>query len=337
MTQNYVVTSVDKDKKNGGSKAKSDVGYFLTQNLGFKEYKMSIENRSRIYFRLYMNTTFRHFLKNARPETIVFQYPNASVYVMNKLIRLFRYYCPKGKLYFLIHDIMGVQVIHDQNLLNKELLLFNMTDGLIVHNQHMQDFLIKQGVRVKMVNLELFDYQTKVKMPIASKENSIAFPGNLSKSVFLQKLDIKTPIYLYGTKNNLNYASSIHYVGYFPADSIGIHMKEKYGLVWDGTSVDTCAGNLGEYLKINNPHKASLFISNGMPIITWEGAALADVVRKYKIGIIVRSLTEVDERLANVSQNEYNDMKDNVLYLTKRVRNGYFITKAVKQLLSNEE
>lgn len=336
MTQNYVVTSVDKDKKNGGSKAKKDVTFFLHKNLGFKEFKMSIENRSRFYFRFYMNTIFRQFLKKNHPNIIIFQYPNTSVYVMNKLVNLFRRYCVNGKIYFLIHDIMGVQVIHDQSLFNKELALFNLTDGLIVHNQHMKELLVSNGVQVPMVNLELFDYETKVPVSEETSQDTIAFPGNLSKSTFLQDLNIQTPVYLYGTKNSYKYAKNVHYVGYFPADTIGSHMKQKYGLVWDGNSVNTCEGNLGEYLKINDPHKASLFISNGMPIITWSDAALADLVKKYKIGITIRSLNELDDELGKISQSEYHKMKENILDLSNKVRTGFFITNAVQKIALNE-
>ena len=32
-------------------------------------------------------------------------------------------------------------------------------------------------------------------------------------------------------------------------------MEGSFGLVWDGTSKDTCIGGFGEYLKFNNPHK----------------------------------------------------------------------------------
>lgn len=45
--------------------------------------------------------------------------------------------------------------------------------------------------------------------------------------------------------------------------------------VWDGDSVDTCAGNTGAYLRYNNPHKTSLYLACGMPVIVWKEAAIA--------------------------------------------------------------
>ena len=38
-----------------------------------------------------------------------------------------------------------------------------------------------------------------------------------------------------------------------------------------------------DYLRINNPHKTSLYLACGIPIITWNKAAIAQYVRK-KLG-----------------------------------------------------
>ena len=50
-------------------------------------------------------------------------------------------------------------------------------------------------------------------------------------------------------------------------------MEGSFGLVWDGISVETCAGVYGEYLKVNNPHKTSLYLASGIPVIIWKEAA----------------------------------------------------------------
>ena len=60
-------------------------------------------------------------------------------------------------------------------------------------------------------------------------------------------------------------------------------MDQNFGLVWDGTSLDGCNGRYGEYLKFNNPHKTSLYLSCGIPVIIWKEAALADFVEEHKV------------------------------------------------------
>ena len=63
--------------------------------------------------------------------------------------------------------------------------------------------------------------------------------------------------------------SRIVYQGEFSADELPAHLKGQFGLIWDGSSVNTCEGNFGEYLRYNNPHKISLYLACGLPVIIW--------------------------------------------------------------------
>ena len=100
-------------------------------------------------------------------------------------------------------------------------------------------------------------------------------------------------------------------------------------------SINTCSGSLGEYLRINDPHKASLYISTGIPVVTWNNAALAHLIEKYGIGITVRSLSELDSKIVNITDKEYQSMKEKTENLGEKVKAGYFIVNAVSNLLSN--
>lgn len=331
----YVITSVDPNKKAGGSKAKRDVSYFLNEKLGFQNFDLVLAKRNRPYYFAYMNFYVRHFFRQNRPQVVIFQYPNLSFYVMNKMVRLFRSYSPQGKIFFLIHDLMGAQIYQDSSVLRKEIQLLNSTDGLIVHNDFMKNYLKTHGVNVKMVCLEIFDYDNPVDLIVPSQEMRIAFPGNLGKSTFLKKIHTDIPIDLYGFNQAKEYPNNLIYHGFYPADIIASKLHDRFGLVWDGDSANSCTGKFGEYLKLNNPHKASLYISSGLPIITWNKAAIGSFVHKYQIGITVDSLNNLSDVLSTISDADYQKMLKNTETMAYKLRSGFFITSAVNKLLND--
>ena len=140
---------------------------------------------------------------------------------------------------------------------------------------------------------------------------------------------------LYGVNYEENHQKlNVHYHGSFMPDELPFHLIGGFGLVWDGTAVDSCNGATGEYLKLNNPHKASLYTAAGLPIIIWSKAALADLVEKEKIGFSVNSLTDIPEKLRGLSDEEYDQFKKNLENLSEKVRTGYFFRKALEELES---
>lgn len=334
MVKKVLITSVDKDKGSGGNKAKKDIKYFLKRDLGFQTFDMSIDGTSKFYKYYFVNTKLRYFLKNEKPEILFFQYPNANFYVMEKLVSMYYKYVPDGKLYFIVHDIMGWQFAHRTEILNLEIQLFNRINGLVIHNESMEKFLVDRGVKVKMSQLGIFDYENKAPFNQFAYDKTVCFPGNLGKSTFLEKLQTNVKINLYGSNKASSYPQNLKYCGNYSADKIAGVLRESFGLVWDGGSPNTCEGSLGEYLKINDPHKASLYISAGIPVIVWKESALAKFIIKEKIGFTVSSLSELELRINSISSDEYASMRKRVRSIGEKVRTGYFIEKAVNNLLS---
>ena len=108
-------------------------------------------------------------------------------------------------------------------------------------------------------------------------------------------------------------------------------MQGGFGLVWDGDSSDTCSGMYGEYLKINNPHKASLYLASNFPIIVWRQSALADFVRNNNCGILVNSLFEILESLESMSEDEYQELVKNSKRIGEKIRQGYYLKAALEK------
>ena len=103
-------------------------------------------------------------------------------------------------------------------------------------------------------------------------------------------------------------------------------------MIWDGDSSKECSGVYGEYLKYNNPHKTSLYLSSGMPIIIWREAALAEFVDKNKLGIVVDNLSQIKPILDKMTKEEYQEIKSNTIKIAHKLRSGFYIKKAITEL-----
>lgn len=246
-------------------------------------------------------------------------------------------------------NIKYISVVHDVEELRKfryndyykhefETMLA-IADAIVVHNQKMAQYFIEQGVpRRKLVVLEIFDYLQKNKKHLYPKfEKSITIAGNLDteKCGYIAELTklVNTEVNMYGPNfdEKMKLCSHIHYKGSYPADEIPEKLTKGFGLVWDGKSLNGCTGEAGQYLKYNNPHKLSLYLSSGLPVVIWSGSAEADFVRKNKVGICVNSLYDLSTCFENLEEKEYNQLAHNVQKLAMSLREGDYGTQALKK------
>ena len=264
-------------------------------------------------------------------KVIFFQYPAVSELLMNMFRKIVS---KKSYKIALIHDLSSIQGLAEYER-NREVEFLSIFDCLIVHNQCMDDYVKRIGYKGKTVILGLFDYLHDANHEIQehSFSNSVSFAGNLEKAVFLKNIGtINCNWILYGKKgeNSFENFSNVSYKGLLPSDEIQYLMEGDYGLVWDGDSIDTCAGPSGEYLRFNNPHKLSCCIAAGKPVITWRKAAIASFVEKKQIGITVDSLKDLN----NIDlSNNYETMRRNVMKIKKEISDGKFLESAILKAL----
>lgn len=231
----------------------------------------------------------------------------------------------------MIHDLESLRYYSDNEIdKKKELEFINSFDFIIAHNKKMKYWLTQNGVDKEIIELEIFDYYNPSPM-LAETNKKIAFVGNLGKSDFLSKMKISTPISLYGIDPK-EYSRNMSYKGSFSPDLLGEQIEETFGLVWDGETIDGCSGVLGNYMRFNNPHKASFYLSMGMPIIIWKEAALADFVLEHECGLAIETLEEIDNVLTDLSRDELIKMKNNAQIVGENIRKGYYIDKAVNAI-----
>ena len=135
-----------------------------------------------------------------------------------------------------------------------------------------------------------------------------------------------------GTTRKWIWLPGIKYGGLFRSDDVS-SLKGSWGLVWDGDSIDDLTGEAGNYQKINSPHKASLYLVAGLPIIVSSKAALASIVENERIGITVKSLHELADRISRMTDKDYQTMLNNVHEYGSKLASGRNILSALDQIL----
>ena len=250
------------------------------------------------------------------------------------------------KVIFLIHDLDLLRNNKGHNITVKrrirtffeETILLKSADCIISHNQRMTNFLRNNGFAdTLIVNLGLFDYliDEDFKETEKSKDEPLIIAGNLrpKKAGYLQQLDQlgKTKFNLYGIGFEDNGISNISYNGSFMPDELPYYLRGGFGLVWDGGSIDTCADEIGSYLRYNNPHKASLYLASGFPVAVWSESALSDLIKELNVGVSGNSLSEITAKIENLSEEEYADMKSNVTALAGKLKTGGYLSAALHE------
>lgn len=335
MEKYYLNLTAD-NKFDAGSKAVKDCYQILKEN-GFKNYDINNKKEgNKVIKKLYNIFALRKFYNFPDNSLIVFPHP---VYTETNYINILKKIKNKKNLtyVFLIHDLEILRGLFPKDKKKFELwdnTMLEIADYIISHNQKMTDYLVSRGIdKERIFNLEVFDY-------LYSKENHVSYDksvliaGNLDskKSPYINSLkDIKdVKFQLYGVNCNKECLSdSVEYNGAFPPDEVPAQLTKGFGLVWDGSSIDKCTGNTGNYLRYNNPHKLSLYLASGIPVIVWKQSAEADFVEKYNVGFAVESLSELGNIMNNMTEEKYNRIVKNVKDISLKVRNGYFLSKAL--------
>ena len=352
---NYVIDQVAAGARHAGSKARDDVNSIL-QSKGFSKELIECSYDPGIGSILKDTFYVPHQIKR-----IIKSFDNGSFFVVQFPFRCFSARLGKQicriahrKNCFavaLIHDLSALRSTESQpnlieSTIRNEIVFLSQFDCIIAHNSKMKQYLVDRGIEERrIIDLKLFDYLLpgpSPKSPIFAKKISVA--GNLAsqKTRYLRLLqNIPNKIYdvdLYGTNwdedTDLN---RVRYRGAFQPEEISGLITEGFGLVWDGDSLDGCSGDYGSYLRFNNPHKLSSYIACGVPIITWNHAAIAPLIEKAGIGATVSSLNELDGFFSSLTETDYYGMADNVSHIKAKVISGHYLSDAIDKALNLKE
>jgi glycosyltransferase involved in cell wall biosynthesis len=343
MKYQFVVFLLNHPHKNtASSKALADCEQIFNDN----EYKSLnvyiVRSTTQLLFTLakFSYHIMKMIKKVEDNSTIVVQYPILGFNgYMKWLIKVLK---RKGtKFICIIHDIESLRTMQP-NLYAREIENLSAYDVVISHNKYMTGWLKEQGLAAPMVSLELFDYLLDQSKPLTytlpedaqAGGYTIAFAGNLEKSAFIHQLqdlhNVKFNLYGPGyTVASGTRISNTKWCGSHSPEDIPFKLDGHFGLLWDGDSLSGCTGALGFYLQYNNPHKLSLYIAAGLPVIVPANCAVADIVREHQIGICVNSLTEIENVLANTTVDMVATYRTNILKLREKVITGSNLSAAL--------
>lgn len=248
----------------------------------------------------------------------------------------------KVKIISLIHDLQSLRakMSPDFERQKKYDSVLEFSDYIIGHNNSMNNYLVETGYeKEKLLTLELFDYIVSDYQAEqnAREKYSVVIAGNLakSKSGYIYKLNnIECVTFnLYGANfSNQDKSNNLNYKGSFKPEELPGNLDGGFGLVWDGPEISTCAGETGEYLKYNNPHKCSLYLAAGIPVFVWSQSALAEFIVNNDLGFAINSINDIPKILGQIDDSRYQEMIKNVEEYKLRIRNGYFTKNAFKKI-----
>lgn len=348
-----------KHKFTAGTKARDDLDKILL-NSGLQPIvvEMQYEKRDNANFfkKLIMHNEIANYWGKALSsigmgDTVILQFPfiHHSLFLASVIKKAKM----RGvKIVAFIHDLDYLRLarindftfMHKWRIKNEELKVLTLFDKIIVHNSRMKQFIIEKLniPENNLVDLEIFDYliphkDMKILKDTSGEANeySCIIAGNLDrgKAGYAYNLPIEPIFHLYGINFEDVQKENIKYFGAFPPDDLPLVMDGSFGLVWDGDRTDTCSGVWGEYLKYNNPHKTSLYLACGIPVIIWDKAALADFVTKNKVGITVDSLENLKNELKNLNKVDYIDFQKNASVVAEKMHRGYYARRALEKAL----
>ena len=327
-----------------GSKARIDIektmdllGYIPTG-----KHKAISKNRL-IHFIQTLITVVQMPMYIKKGDILILQYPVKYYRLLCFLVHL-----RKAEVITIIHDLECFR--KKRNSVRKEIELMNMSDAIICHNPTMNKWLCDNGFKGYngkgiLVTLNVFDFLSDSQCTDKQKRwpsHSITYAGQLApiKNKFLYEIGSYIENYtmnVYGKGFDKSIATcpeKFDIKGFMLPDKLISCAEGDFGLVWDGGDINSCDGNWGEYLKINTPHKVSLYIRCGLPIIIWRKAAMAQFVEENEIGICVDSLKDINNIYKNITKDEYVKMCDNVLRISYRLSEGWYCKTAISEASS---
>ena len=327
-TDKYYLAETYDSNLHTASIVRKDNEKILAQE-GFAELKFRHTKDGSLSVKLRrMNELIKLILSVKKNSLVIFHFPllaNAYIILLKVLGKL------GIKTATIIIDIDGLRY-KDENLLKKEIETLKQFTHIIAHNSAMKTFLKQYIAADKISCIELFDYPAEQNLSEKPLSNIVCFAGNFEKAGFVNELGKIQHVQfnLYGQSFNAADKKNISYEGAFTPNELPKKLKGSFGLVWDGNTIEAC----DEYLQYNNPHKLSLYLAAGLPVIVWEQSAAAKLVLEKNIGITVNSLTELGDIIKNISAEEYNLMKQNIEPLRVEIINGAFLKRAVAKILN---
>ena len=245
------------------------------------------------------------------------------------------------RLIAVVHDVEALRKTYETAYYRREFrFMLEAADVLIVHSEAMKRYFLGLGVEERrLVTLGVFDYLLdRSRLAPKAMRPSVTVAGNLApkKCGYLRELIGRIPVglELYGPHFQEDITrGSVVYHGALPPDALPGAFTGGFGLVWDGPDARSCTGDAGEYLRCNSPHKLSLYLASGLPVLIWREAAAAGFVEERRVGIAIDSLEEIPALLGSMPEERYAQLAENAGHEGERLSSGHYTAAALREAL----
>ncbi len=344
----YAVCIEKSTEQNASSKARRDAeailqknGYELISFDGTRSAERNPLKQAQLFFTARKN--WRKLEKQAEAGSlVVIQYPHYPLKTAYLLTRLLPGIQRRKQIRFvaLVHDLNSLRGMFEKAAVYSDMKFLPLFDRIICHNESMKKVLISWGIpEEKLVSLEIFDYLTEEPVLGHHARDGITVAGNLdpAKCGYIGKLaqagGRTLPLHLYGKGFPEEYITDrMIYHGAFPADVLPGKLEGGFGLVWDGPEITSCTGKMGEYLRYNNPHKLSMYLASGLPVIIWKEAAEAKFVQENGVGLAAGSLEEAEKLIGEMTEDAYREMARRARETGEGIRKGVRLEAALQKI-----
>lgn len=317
---NYVISPLQAPTDQAVVKPKQDVSHFLAE-IGFRELFLSRyvnyndENwRSEI---LGMISTVR------RGDVVIYQTPTYAVpEVEAAVVELV--HNQQAKLVAFVHDVEYLRFPQWYDASNN-LQFLKSFDALIVGTKAIAERLRQDGVDIPMIPSGPWAYQQPIAYRTPQFSHTLHYAGNLVewKAGFLQNVDPALHIKVYGSADGepnlpVQPAASVELLGSYHQEELGLALNDGFGLIWDADRYD----HFADYSKLCMSHKFSLYLSLGLPIVTYADSAIGQYVKDNGLGLVVDSLQALPAALAAVDEAQYAALVDHIKPFSDLIRHG---------------
>ncbi|RRG08439.1 MAG: beta-1,6-galactofuranosyltransferase [Lactobacillus sp.] len=265
-------------------------------------------------------------------DTIVVQFPMfiGGVIQMDLIDQLVAK--PDVKVLAIIHDVPtwmiatsdGAYDLHD-NWLNA----LRKVDGIIAANTKGAAKLRADGVTAPIVSLTVGDYLYHGPLHPKCFQKKLYYVGGRN----VEGLDYHaaTPLNLYTGHVSPEVAAnpSVNWHGRHPSDVILSSLDGGFGIVVSDNIKEEQQQNFRYYTQFNSPTKLSFYLAAGLPIVTMSRTPHAQWVKDRGIGLVVDDLNEIDHRLQQITESQYNAMLTAIQPWQTAISNGFFVKRAL--------
>lgn len=322
--------------------------FFMTEKFGIKKivygkkyYKNKLD-KVRNFFLIHKNIIQQ--INNVDEKSQLFFFHPMPLFWNMKKVKMI---LSKKKI-ILIGFICDIALLHLNDEEHKNILkrihaylkdrLLKKYDLIMVPTIKMKDYLVGIGIDSNKVIIHgLTDYYISLVNEKREYTDNIIIAGDLShdRNNYIYQLhnlkNLNFILYGYGFDEEYE-RNNISYFGMINESELNKKMCGKFGLCWYGSELEGLTGFSAEYMKMNSPHKVSLYITNEIPVIISDEAGFADYIREKHLGILVHNLKELPDILNGISDEEYIDILKHVRVEGKKIREGYHLEKSLSKI-----